>query len=302
MRIKAVAGLLVIALLITGVGVAVAAPATAPRGNALVGDVTAINGNTLTVQTLQRGQFQVQTDAQTQFVTKDNATITLSDIKVGNRIMARGSWSGNVLQAQLIALAPADLRDLVAGRVASINGSTLVVTRRDGSNVNVVTSADTRFRSPDSLTPALANIKVGDAVEAAGVLNGDTLTAGQVNFRTLRKPNSPITLGQINTIEGNSLTLKLPFGETLTVNTTATTLVVERGQGGAQVGSLSDLTASEGVMVIGTRSEDGGSITALVIVVGRGKRANSNQPGLRAPQNGQPFIAPQPQPSFSQQG
>jgi hypothetical protein len=133
-------------------------------------------------------------------------------------------------------------------------------------------------------------------------LNGDTLTAGQVNFRTLRKPNSPITLGQINTIEGNSLTLKLPFGETLTVNTTATTLVVERGQGGAQVGSLSDLTASEGVMVIGTRSEDGGSITALVIVVGRGKRANSNQPGLRAPQNGQPFIAPQPQPSFSQQG
>jgi hypothetical protein len=300
MKTKLFVSLLVVALLAATVGVAAAAPAPAPTTqagarNTVAGDVTAVEANVLTLHTLQGDSVTVQTNARTRYRAKDNPNFTLANIQINDRLIVNGQWVGGRLHANLIALVPADMHDGVAGRVASINGATLVVTKRDGSSLNVLTTSDTVYHNPNIQTPAFADIKVGDMLQAAGVLNGDTLTAAQVRFNTppARTPG-PIALGKIASINGNTLTLSQPFGETLTVNTDASTFVVQRGQGGPHVISLSDLTVGEGVMVIGPRSSDGSSITARVILAGAGQATTVN-PGRGSVQPQAPFGQPAPQ-------
>ena len=307
MKTKLFVSLVVVALLAGTVGVAAAAPAPTPAiqvgpGNTVAGDVTAINADVLTLHTLQGDSVTVQANARTRYRAKDNPNFTLADIQINDRLIVRGQWVGGRLHANLITLVPADLRDVAAGKVTAINGATLVVTKRDGTSLNVLTTNDTVYHSPNIQNPTFADIKVGDMVEAAGVLNGDTLAAGQVRFNTppVHTPG-PITLGRIASINGSTLTLNQPFGETLTVNTDANTFVVQRGQGGPQVISLSDLAVGEGVMVIGPRSSDGSSIAARVILAGAGQPAAVN-PGRGSAQPQAPFgqPAPQGQPPFGQ--
>jgi hypothetical protein len=266
MKTKFFAGLLVAAMLLASVGVAVAAPAEVRPGR-IAGDVTAINGNTLTVQTLKQGVVKVQTDANTRFHMKDNPHATLADVKVGDLIIARGPRTNDVLHANVVVIVPANLRDLVAGKVQAITGSTIVITKKDGSTLNVATNADTKFHSPDKPNATLADVKVGDLLEAAGVLSGNTLTAGQVRFHSPKQHTGPIAFGVINSVSGNSL--KLDSG--LTVNFNGDTMIVKRGPGGATVGSVADLVKGAPVTVIGTRSADGASMNAVAIVIGKGK-------------------------------
>jgi hypothetical protein len=266
MKTKFFAGLLVVAMLLASVGVAVAAPVEVKAGQ-IAGNVTAINGNTLTVQTLKQGEVKVQTDANTRFHMKDNPQASLADVKVGDLITARGKRTNAVLHANVVVIIPANLRDLVAGKVQAISGSTIVITKKDGSTVNVATSANTKFHSPNKPAATLADVKVGDLLEAAGVLSGNTLDAGQVRFHSPRQPTGPIAFGLINSVSGKTLTLD----SGLTVNFSDSTLIVKRGPDGATVGSATDLVKGAPIMVIGLRSADGKSMNAVAIVIGKGK-------------------------------
>jgi hypothetical protein len=84
--------------------------------------------------------------------------------------------------------------------------------------------------------------------------------------------------GKISAINGSTLTLDQPFGQTLTVTTEANTFVVKRGEDGMQVVKLSDLTLGEGVAVLGIRSSDGKSISAKDIVASKGEGASTLAP------------------------
>lgn len=291
MKTKLFASLVVVAMLLATVGVAAAAPVEVKRGDALMGDVTAITGNTLTVQTLAQGVVKVQTDANTRFRMKDKSNADLSDINVGDRIAARGLRTNAVLHADVVVIVPANLHDVVLGEVQSINGNTVVVTKRDGATVNVVTSATTKFHTKDNPNASLADVKVGDGLQAAGVLSGDTLNAAEVRSGPAPKrqsSNGPLALGQIKSIDGSVLTLNTGFGGSLTVNLNSSTFIVVRGQGGATIGSPADLVQGAGVMVIGTRSSDGTSISAVAILIGgqRGPKQNGQ------PQSGAPSQTP----------
>ncbi len=267
MKTKFFAVMLVVAMLLGIVGVAAAAPADAPRPNALTGDVTAINGNNLTVQTFRQGVVKVQTDANTKFHAPEKQNASLADVKVGDRIVARGNRTNDVLHANVVVIVPANLHDLIMGRAQSINGSTIVVEQKGGTTVNVVTSADTKFRTPDKDNATLADVKVGDVIEAAGVLSGNTLTAGLVRFHSPKLGTGPIGMGVIDSVSANSVTLL----NGLTVNFTGSTMIVKRAPGGATIGSAADLVKGAPIIAIGTRSADDKSINAIAIVVGSGK-------------------------------
>jgi uncharacterized protein DUF5666 len=279
MKTKLLAGLLVVAMLFATVGVAMAAPDKAMGRNMITGDVTTINGNMLTVQTLAQGVVKVQTDSNTRFRQQGNPNASLSDVKVGDRIAARGQRTIDVLHASIVLLMPSNLRDAVMGKVQSINGTTIVVTKQDGSTANVATSDITSFHSKDNPNASLSDVKVGDLLQAAGVLSGNTLDAAVVRFNTPKVNNGPIAVGLIKSINGNTLTLQTPSLETLTVNLSSTTFIVKRGESGASIGSPTDLAQGAGVMVIGQRSSDGASMNAIVILIGgqRGQKQNSPQ-------------------------
>ncbi|MBP7689643.1 MAG: hypothetical protein KA765_17130, partial [Thermoflexales bacterium] len=162
MKTKVVLSLVVVAMLMASVGVASAAPAQVDRPNVVVGQVKSISGTTLTIERGQGPQLQVVTDAQTKFVSKDNANLTLADIQVGDAITARGQWQNGQLLAKHVLLMP----DRAGGMVTSITGTTLAITKLDGSALSVTTTSTTKFLTKDNPNAQLADIKVGDMIEA----------------------------------------------------------------------------------------------------------------------------------------
>ena len=293
MKSKMLLGLLVaamVALAFGAVGTAAAtAPAAAPAPAGVVGDVQAIDGATFTVATLQRGAVTVQTTGRTRFRAKDNPDFALADLKVGDRVAVQGRWAAAKLQANLVALIPAELRDKALGQVQSIAGSTIALVKADGSALQVVTTATTKFHARGVANPSLADIQPGDIVAAAGQLSGSTLTAAQVGFNTPREKIGPRAAGKISAIHGGTLTLDQPFGQKLTVTTDANTFVVQRGTDGLQIITVADLQAGEGVMVLGVRSSDGETIEAKAILAGDGEGAGSGQRLPAAPRGAPQF-------------
>jgi hypothetical protein len=256
-------------MLVVGVGVAAAAPSAAPaqidRPNVVVGQVKSISGTTLTIERGQGPLLQVVTDAQTKFVAKDNVNLTLADIQVGDQITARGQWQNGLLLAKHVLLMP----DRAGGMVTSITGTTLAITKLDGSALSVATTSTTKFLTKDNPNAQFSDIKVGDLIEAVGTLNGSTLTAFRVGFRTPIAKTGPFAMGKISAVNGNSLTLNIGFGRDLTVNVSSSTFIVKRDSQGGQVIGLSDLTVGEKVLVIGVRSSDGSSMDAKTIIAGK---------------------------------
>lgn len=267
MKTKVVLSLVVVAMLLASVGVsaASAAPAQVDRPNVVTGQVKSISGAMLTIERGQGPQLQVVTDAQTKFVAKDNANLTLADIQVGDAITARGQWQNGQLLAKHVLLMP----DRAGGMVTSITGTTLAITKLDGSALNVATTSSTKFLTKDNPNAQFADIKVGDVIEAVGTLNGSTLTATRVSFHTPIEKTGPFALGKISAVGSNSLTLNIGFGRELTVNVSSSTFIVKRDGQGGQVIGLSDLTVGEGVLVIGVRSSDGTSMDAKTIIAGK---------------------------------
>jgi riboflavin synthase alpha subunit len=279
---KIVISLLVAALMLATVGVAAAAPTEAPRTDTVLGDVKSINGAAFTVTTKERGDVSIQTTDRTRFRAKDNANFSLSDLKVGDRVTVQGRWQDAKLQANVVVLIPANLRDKALGQVQSITGNTLTIVKAESGTLNVVTTAETKFHAKNLPNPTLADIKVGDIVAVVGQLTGETLTASHVGFHTPREKVGPVARGKISAVNGGTLTLAQPFGQALTVTTDANTFVIKRGEEGMQVVTVSDLTVGEGIAVLGLRSSDGKSISARAIIAGKGEEAGAT-PQLQQP-------------------
>lgn len=275
MKHKVLMSLIVMAVMLATVSTAAVAPvAAAPAEivdrDAVFGDVKSISGTTFTMTTPQRGDVQVQTTDRTRYRAKDNPDFSLADLQVGDRVAVQGRWQDGKLQANVVGLIPAELRDKALGQVQSIADSTLTITKPDGSTVNVATTAETKYHAKGIENPSFADIKVGDIVIVVGQLNDSTLTAAQIGFQTPRARTGPLAAGKIATINGGTLTLQQPFGQSMTVTTDANTFVVQRGADGLTAISVSDLQVGDGVAVLGMRSSYGKSIAAKAIMAGDG--------------------------------
>jgi hypothetical protein len=288
MKPKWLMSLMVVALLLAAVGTAAAAPAEVGNRDTVIGDVKAISGTAFTLTTPARGDVQVQTTDRTRYRTKDNSNFSLADLKVDDRVAVQGRWQDGKLHANVVGLIPAELRDKAMGQVQSIAGTTIAITKPDGSALSVATTAATKYHAKGSANPALADIKVGDIVVVVGQLDGDTLTAAQMGFQTPRAKTGPMAAGKIAAINGGTLTLEQPFGQVLTLTTDANTFVVQRSADGPVVTNVSDLQVGDGVVVLGVRSSDGKSIAAKAIMVGDGaglgKVLGNRLPRVQRPQ------------------
>jgi hypothetical protein len=248
-------------------------PRQARRGALIQGEVTAIAGDALTVETERRGEITVQTDADTKFRAKDNADFSLADIQVGDTIAARGRFiDDTTLQARLVALVPPELADHVRGEVAAIDGDTLTVEDKDGNEVGVVTSADTRFHLRGKPDASIDDIEPGMRLAAAGQFDADgnlaalQVLAGEPRERRLLK-GGPIVAGKVSEVNDGEFVLLYPDDSTLTVTTGASTIVITRGENGPTLGSLEDIEQDARIVVLGVPSEDGSRIDARVILL-----------------------------------
>ena len=111
-----------------------------------------------------KGQVDVTllVNANTKIRNAANKTITLADLKTGNRVVASAieSTDGNV--AQLVRLIPV----MLTGQIKSIDttAKSFVLTTKNSGDVTILVDANTKIRTAGGTTATLNDLKVGNRV------------------------------------------------------------------------------------------------------------------------------------------
>ncbi len=170
------------------------------QGGGVLGTVTGITGTNISVKDSKGVLFSV--DASTAKLFKDFAstTIAITDIKVGDSVMVRGTTVGVNVKAAVVIAGKFTHRGLVIGKhhgwmhkedaddkgkrgfgvrgvVTTISGSNLTLNAQNSTTYNVDASNAVIFKGQPKATSTLSEIKSGDSVIVRGVVNGTTITA-----------------------------------------------------------------------------------------------------------------------------
>jgi Domain of unknown function (DUF5666) len=154
------------------------------------GTVTAVSGSDITVKTDDGGSYKIETGVNTRF-RKQRDQIKLADIHVGDMVGAFGDKDEKAKTVGAIAVmvfdkeqfekAKADFgKTWTAGAIQSIDETKITIKRPDNVVQTIVVDENTSFRKRrDSIT--MADIKVGDYVNARGAIQGGTFLATSLN-------------------------------------------------------------------------------------------------------------------------
>ena len=158
-------------------------------GPGLMGEVTAISGNTITVKTMDGNAATVNVTDQTRF-RKDRQDAKLTDVKVGDNVFVRGQkGSDGSVQAEMVAVPPAGMmgnmrdglgKNFIMGEIKSINGTQIEIARPDGQTQTIAVDENTSFKK-DRESVTLADFKTGDHVFGRGEVKNNVFVASSLN-------------------------------------------------------------------------------------------------------------------------
>jgi hypothetical protein len=132
------------------------------------GEVTAVDASTITVKG-RAGVTRVITVTSATIYRLGNTPGSKSDVKVGTHVVAQGTATADSFTATRVRVAlPA-----VAGEVAAKTVDTITIKRRDGSTTLIHVTDKTTYEVRGKDAAGLADVAVGDRVEAEGVMRAD---------------------------------------------------------------------------------------------------------------------------------
>jgi hypothetical protein len=266
MKLKKIVLSLVLAALLLSLG-SVAWAAEPQQGRLVRGQVMAIEGTTLTVKTPE-GEREVTTNDETRFRIRGVENPTLTDVKVGDYVLAKGEVdSTGTFMAQAVLVMPGQRvgRFIAQGTVSDIEDTTLVLDTLQGEKQ--VTTDEAIFWAPDVEDPSLDDVQVGDQVVALGMPDEDgSLAAKLVAIASAEELREHTVRGKVTAVEGQTLVLTIREGEKEVVTTSETYFhipnVEEPGLGDIEVGCI--------ITALG--QEDGGTFAAQIVAVSRARR------------------------------
>jgi hypothetical protein len=170
----------------------------------VMGAITAVNGQTLTIKNSDGHDVSVTVTDSTRFM-KDRQPAKLADFKVGDMAMVRGRSTGaDAWEAELVGSrsggsgGPAqggfsqggfaqDLgKKFIAGEIKSIDGARLTIARMDGQTQTIAVDENTSFKKEgESIT--LADFKAGDHVFGPGQVKDGTFVAAKLMLGDMRR-------------------------------------------------------------------------------------------------------------------
>jgi hypothetical protein len=181
------------------------------RAPGVFGSVTAVSGNTLTVQSRSFGQNTTATtytvDATNAAVTKNGSASSVGSVAVGDMVMVQGTVSGTSVTATAIhdgmpqgglrggmgrfasstmtfrhpatsTLPQGNGQPVVGGKVTAVSGNTITIT--NASNVTYTIDATNAVVTAKGQTSSVGTIAVGDNLLVQGAVNGSAVTASSV--------------------------------------------------------------------------------------------------------------------------
>lgn len=161
-----------------------------PRGDRLMGTITAIGADSLTLEARDGASYTVRLTPQTRF-RKDRAEAKLSDFKKGDLVFVGGqrvdehTFTARIVGggARMGAMTPEEMVKMglgtrfVIGEVKAIEGTSLTVLRPDGVTQTISVDENTSFRDRSGESVTLADVKVGDHIGARGDVKSGTFVA-----------------------------------------------------------------------------------------------------------------------------
>jgi hypothetical protein len=164
---------------------------TMPPGENVVGKVTAVSKDSLTVAPLTGGEPVTVKIGESTRVMKERQPAKLEEIKVDETVFVRGKLSGNTMEAAIVGVVNPEMiqrlqqgggpggmggfnredlgKKFIAGEVKAINETKLIIARPDGQTQEIEVDENTSFKKgQESIT--LPDIKVGDFVRGRGEL------------------------------------------------------------------------------------------------------------------------------------
>ena len=185
------------------------------RAPGILGTVTAISSNTITVNAKGFGQNASQTtytvDATNAKVTKNGTASTVSAIAVGDTIMVQGSLNGTTITAVFIRDGlPQNLKNqtpliqgngqpIIGGTITAISAPNLTVTTKTNSIAYSVNASGATVVKGNATT-TLSSLSVGDQVIVQGAVNGTSVTASSIIDQDA--PKTPNANSNSNTNQG----------------------------------------------------------------------------------------------------
>ena len=261
---------LIVSLVLVGMLLAVTGTAWAqePGGReTLRGQVAAIDGNVLLVNTASGEERRVVFGDETRLYIPGLRAPSIEDIEVGHYVGAWGEIDedGDLL-ARVVVVAPAALTRrgyVVQGHVESIDGRVLTVETPRGERM-VITGEETRFIIPGVEEPSIEDVQVGDPLLALGRPDGEgnlmarvvaVVTPGQVRRHTLR--------GVITALEGETIGLLTGRGDVrvLTHDETVFRIPLVEDPG------IDDLNVRDLVLAVGTWHAEDGVFSARAVTL-----------------------------------
>jgi len=135
----------------------------------VAGTVTAVSGNTVTIQGRDGLTWTITLTDSTTYRLGSGAG-SRSDLTVGDEILVAGAQgTGNALTATTVVIRVPH----IAGQVTAKSGNTLTIQRRDGTSITVNVDADTTYQVPGVENATLENITVGMVVAIEGTQTSD---------------------------------------------------------------------------------------------------------------------------------
>ena len=200
----------------------------------------------------------VKTDAATRFVDGSQAR-SFSDLRIGMRIHAKGSMSGDTFTASVVELQNSNtsLPVIVNGVIDSLTGSAAAFQFKIGSRL-VKGDALTTFFGDGDKPDTFSDLKEGSRVEVKGEQRDDYVYAVRIHINGGDEtdddgPDTSASIhGTLKAIGGSKPALVLTVGTT-TVRTSASTEVKRRGD----VQTLDALKIGQSLHVVGDRQADG---------------------------------------------
>lgn len=265
---------------------------------AVVGTVSAINGDSITVSGKQgfnstAAATTYTVDATNATVTKNNTAGTISSIAVGDTIAVQGTVSGTNVTAT-------NIRDGVmmggngqrggmgiGGTVSAINGTSLTVTGKGrpaagsttATTVTYTVDASSATVTKNGAASSVPDIAVGDTIMVQGTVSGTSVTAKTIRDGVvpqgqgqpaIQGNGQPVVAGSVTAISGNVITITNKSNVTYTIDATNAKFSVN----GVTNPTILNVTTGDNLMIQGT--VNGTSVTASSVIDQKAS-ANANQ-------------------------
>ena len=236
------------------------------RANQVRGAVASVGSDSVTITKQDATTVTLTVNADTKLRIPDtdgSGTVTLADLKAGDKVGARTSPTDPTLA--LSVKVEYEEGEEVEGAVSAVGTTSLTVTKEDGTSATVNVNAETKLRAPDrdgSGKITLADILVADKVEAYMSATDPTLA-----LSVMVEAKGTKVAGTVAAVGAGSVTITLADATTKTVTVNASTKLRIPAADGTPTGTLADLKVGN---TIKAKTVSGAEGTTLAICLSAG--------------------------------